>query len=86
MMKDNNSNYLLYGFVIGGILSAGLVIYFSSRFISKTNKNKRERKNKFYEGIDDIFEASAKENQDDDAHIDKETEIGIIDELFSRTN
>lgn len=85
-MKDNNSNYLLYGFVIGGILSAGLVIYFSSRFISKTNKNKRERKNKFYEGIDDIFEASAKENQDDDARIDKETEIGIIDELFSRTN
>lgn len=85
-MKDNNSNYLLYGFVIGGIFSAGLVIYFSSRFISKTNKNKRERKNKFYEGIDDIFEASAKENQDDDARIDKETEIGIIDELFSRTN
>jgi hypothetical protein len=85
-MKDNNSNYLLYGFAIGGILSAGLVIYFSSRFISKTNKNKRERKNKFYEGIDDIFEASAKENQDDDARIDKETEIGIIDELFSRTN
>jgi hypothetical protein len=85
-MKDNNSNYLLYGFAIGGILSVGLVIYFSSRFISKTNKNKRERKNKFYEGIDDIFEASAKENQDDDARIDKETEIGIIDELFSRTN
>jgi hypothetical protein len=85
MMKNNKSNYLLYGLVIGGILSAGLVIYFSSRFIGKTKKNKRERKNKFYEGIDDIFEASAKNIPDDDTRIDKETEAGIIDELFSRT-
>jgi len=85
-MKENKSNFLLYGLVIGGILSAGLVIYFSSRFIGKTNKNKRERKNKFYEGIDDIFEASAKIKPDEDNSIDKETETGIIDELFSRSN
>jgi len=85
-MKKEKSNFLLYGFVIGGILSAGLIIYFSSRFINKSNKNKRERKHKFYEGIDDIFEESAKINQDEDTRIDKETEIGIIDELFSRTN
>lgn len=85
-MKNKEPNYLLYGLVIGGVLSAGLVIFLSSRFISKTNRNKRERKNKFYEGIDDIFETSAKSSQDDDARIDKETEAGIIDELFSRTN
>jgi hypothetical protein len=85
-MKENKSNFLLYGLVIGGILSAGLVIYFSSRFIGKTNKNKRERKNKFYEGIDDIFEASAKIKPDEANSIDKETETGIIDELFSRSN
>lgn len=85
-MKKNNSNYLLYGLIIGGILSTGLVIYFGSKFLNKTNKNKRERKNKFYEGIDDIFEASAKSKTDEDTTIDKETEAGIIEELFSRTN
>jgi len=85
-MKNKESNFLLYGLVIGGVLSAGLVLFLSSRFISKTNRNKRERKNKFYEGIDDIFEASAKSSQDDDTRIDKETEAEIIDELFSRTN
>lgn len=85
MMKDNKSKFLLYGLVIGGIVSAGLVIYFSSKVISKTNKNKRERKNKFYEGIDDIFEASAKSIKDEGASIDKETETEIVNELFSRT-
>jgi hypothetical protein len=84
-MKKNESNFLIYGLVIGGILGAGLFIYLSSRFINKTNKNKRERKNKFYEGIDDIFDESAKATPDD-TRIDKETEDGIIDELFSRTN
>ena len=84
-MKKNESNFLVSGLVIGGILGAGLIIYLSSRFISKTNKNKRERKNKFYEGIDDIFDESAKATPDD-TQIDKETEDGIIDELFSRTN
>lgn len=84
-MKKNNSNLLLYGLLIGGLVGAGLAVYYSSRFISKSNKQKRERKNKFYEGIDDIFEASAKNKMDDDSRIDKETEKGIIDELFSRS-
>lgn len=85
-MKKKESNFLFYGLVIGGILSAGIVIYLSSKIVSKTNKNKRERKNKFYEGIDDIFEASAKLDNPEENSIDKETESGIVDELFSRTN
>lgn len=85
-MKKNNSNLLLYGLVIGGLIGSGLAIYYGSRFISKSNKQKRERKNKFYEGIDDIFDTSAENNIDDDSRIDKETEKGIIDELFSRPN
>ena len=85
MMKKNESNFLVSGLVIGGIFGVGLFILLSSRFISKTNKNKRERKNKFFEGIDDIFDESAKATPAD-TRIDKETEDGIIDELFSRTN
>ena len=85
-MKKNNSNLLLYGLIIGGVIGAGLAIYYGSRFINKTNKQKRERKTKFYEGIDDIFDQSAENKNDDDSRIDKETEKGIIDELFSRPN
>ena len=85
-MKKNKSNLLLYGLIVGGIVGAGLAIYFGSRFISENKKKKRERKHKFYEGIDDIFEASAVDNADDDSRIDQETEKGIIDELFSRPN
>jgi len=85
-MKKNNSNLLLYGLIIGGVIGAGLAIYYGSRFINKTNKQKRERKNKFYEGIDDIFDQSVENKSDDDSRIDKETEKGIIDELFSRPN
>ena len=85
-MKKNNSNLLLYGLIIGGLVGAGLAIYYGQRFISKNNKQKRERKNKFYEGIDDIFDASAQNKMDDDSRIDKETEKGIIEELFSRPN
>lgn len=85
-MKKNKSNMLLYGLIIGGVIGAGLVIYFGSNFISKNKKKKRERKYKFYEGIDDIFDASAKDVPDDDSRIDKDTEDGIIDELFSRSN
>jgi len=85
-MKKNQSNLLIYGLILGGIVGAGLAIYYGSRFISKSNKQKRERKNKFYEGIDDIFEASAQNRMDDDSRIDKETEKGIIEELFSRPN
>ncbi len=86
MMKKNDSNFLVYGLVVGGILSAGLVIFLSSRFINKTNRLKRERKHKFYEGIDDIFDESGKINPGNDNRIDKETENGIINELFSRSN
>ena len=85
-MSDNKSNILLYGLVIGGLIGAGLAVYFSSSFISKNYKKKRERKHKFYEGIDDIFESSSGDIEDEDTRIDKETEEGIIDELFSRTN
>ena len=85
-MKKNQSNLLLYGLIHGGLVGARLAIYYGSRFISKSNKQKRERKNKFYEGIDDIFEASAQNKMDDDSRIDKETEKGIIEELFSRPN
>ena len=85
-MKKNKSNLLLYGLIVGGIVGAGLAIYFGSRFISQNKKKKRERKHKFYEGIDDIFEASAQNKMDDDSRIDKDTEKGIIDELFSRSN
>ncbi len=85
-MKDKNSNYLLIGLIVGGLVSAGLVIYFSSRFVSKSKKNKRERKNKFYEGLDDIFDASAKNIADEDSSVDKVSEKEIIDELFSRSN
>jgi gas vesicle protein len=86
MMKKNQSSLLLYGLILGGIVGAGIAIYYGSRFISKSNKQKRERKNKFYEGIDDIFNTSAENKTDDDSRIDKETEKGIIDELFSRPN
>jgi len=85
-MKKNKSNLLLYGLLIGGLIGAGLTIYYGSKYIIKNNKRKRERKNKFYEGIDDIFEASAKNIIDEDSRIDKDTEKGIIDELFSRSN
>jgi gas vesicle protein len=85
-MKKNKSNLLLYGLILGGIVGAGIAIYFGSRFVSQNKKKKRERKHKFYEGIDDIFEASAADNADDDSRIDQETEKGIIDELFSRPN
>jgi len=85
-MKKNNSNLLFYGLILGGIVGAALTIYYSSRFISKNNKKRRERKHKFYEGIDDIFDASAGNKSDNDFRIEEETEKGIVDELFSRAN
>jgi hypothetical protein len=84
MMKKNKSNLLLYGLIVGGLVGAGLAIYYSSRFIIKSKNQKRERKHKFYEGLDDIFDSSAENKIDNDTRIDKETEKGIIDELFSR--
>lgn len=85
-MKNKKSNLLLYGLIVGGIVGAGLAIYFGSRFISENKKKKRERKHKFYEGLDDIFDSSAENKIDNDSRIDQETEKGIIDELFSRPN
>lgn len=85
-MKKNKSNLLLYGLIVGGLVGAGLAIYYSSRFIIKSNSNKRERKHKFFEGLDDIFDSTSQNKNDDDSRIDKETEKGIIDELFSRPN
>jgi gas vesicle protein len=85
-MKKNKSKLLLYGLIVGGIVGAGLAIYYSSRFISQNKKKKRERKHKFYEGLDDIFDSSAENKIDNDSRIDQETEKGIIDELFSRPN
>jgi esterase/lipase len=85
-MKKDESNSLLLGLILGGILSAGLAILVSSRFIINNNRIKKERRHKFFEGLDDIFDESGKPSEDDDNKIDKETEDGIIDELFSRTN
>ena len=39
-MKKNNSNLLLYGLIIGGLIGAGLTIYYGSRYIIKNNKRK----------------------------------------------
>ena len=86
MMKKDESNFLIYGLVIGGILSSGLVILLSSMFIRKTSRNKRERQHKFFEGIDDIFDESAISEKPENNRMDNESEDGIIDELFSRNN
>jgi len=85
-MKKNKSNLLIYGLILGGLVSAGLSIYYSSKCIIKSNSKKRERKHKFFEGIDDIFDSITEDKIDNDSRIDKETEKGIIDELFSRPN
>ena len=85
-MKEKESHLLLYGVIIGSLVGAGVAIYFSSKFISNTRKNLRERKHKFYEGIDDIFDTDHGDANQEDSRIDKDTEEGIIDELFSRTN
>ena len=85
-MKNNKSSFLFYGMIIGGLIGTGVAIYVSTRLIVKNLKAKRERKHKFYEGIDDIFDSKYDDNADEDSRIDKETEEGIIDELFSRTN
>ena len=85
-MKNKDSNLWLYGMIIGGLIGTGIAIYFSSKFISKTRMNLRERKRRFYEGIDNIFDSELDTDNNDDTKIDKATEEGIINELFSRTN
>ena len=84
-MNNKKSFFLLYVLVFGSLIGAGVAVYFTSKFISSNIQKRRDRKHKFYEGIDDIFD-SIPEEVDDDSRIDKETEEGIIDELFSRTN
>jgi gas vesicle protein len=85
-MKDNKSNILLYGLIIGGLVGAGVAIYFGSRYFNERRKRNRFTNNKFYEGIEDIFESKHEDAKDDDTLIDKETEKDIIDQLFSKTN
>ena len=84
-MKEKEPNLLLYGVMMGGLIGTGIAIYFSSKCIGRYKKNKHERRHKFYEGIDDIFDTKPGDVEED-TRIDKETEEGIIDELFSRTN
>jgi hypothetical protein len=85
-MNNKKSNFLLFGIIIGGLLGVGLTVCLSSRLIIKYRAKKRDRKHKFYEGIEDIFDSEPGDSKSEDSVIDKETEEGIIDELFSRTN
>jgi hypothetical protein len=85
-MSKNNSSGLIYGFILGGLITAGFLIYFGSKYISKSKTRKQERKHKFYEGIDNIFDTKYEKTDTGDAYIDDATEKGIIEELFSRSN
>ncbi len=84
-MSKKKSNLLLDGLIIGGIIGAGVAVYFGTKAVIDSNKKKKERKHKFYEGIDDIFDESAKDIASSDTKnlIDDEKEI--TDELFSRS-
>lgn len=82
-MKENKSNVLLYGLIIGGLVGAGVAIYFTSKYFTEKRRINRIRKNKFYEGIEDIFDTKDLEstgNNDSDETTEKE----IIDQLYSR--
>lgn len=83
-MSKKKSNLLLYGLILGGIIGAGIAIYFGSKSVINTNKKKKERKHKFFEGIDDIFDESAKDVADSNSKLESESEKEIADELFSR--
>lgn len=83
-MSKKKSNLLLYGLILGGIIGAGIAIYFGSKAVINTNKKKKERKHKFFEGIDDIFDESAKDVADSNSKLESESEKEIADELFSR--
>jgi gas vesicle protein len=84
-MSKNKSNLLLYGLILGGLIGAGVAVYFGTKAVINSNKKKKERKHKFYEGIDDIFEDSAKDIAASDAKNSGEDEKEIVDELFSRS-
>jgi len=85
-MSKNKSNLLLYGLIFGGIIGAAVAIYFSSRAITSSNRKKKERKHKFFEGIDDIFDESAKDVAGSESRNESDSEKEIVDELFSRSN
>lgn len=85
-MSKNKSNLLLYGLIIGGIIGAGVAVYFGSKAVINNKRKKKERKHKFYEGIDDIFDDSAKDVADSNSKLESESEKEIVDELFSRSN
>ncbi len=86
MMSKQKSNLLLFGIIIGGIVGISLAAYFGSKALLSNNKRKKERKHKFFEGIDDIFDASGKDIADSDSNIQSDAEKEIADELFSRSN
>lgn len=85
MMKKEKSHTLLYGLILGGIIGAGVIIYFGSKFINTTQKNKRERKHKFFEGLDDIFESSAQNIPVKDSQSDDNSDNAIVEEIFNRS-
>ncbi|MFI5237340.1 MAG: hypothetical protein ACHQLA_05330 [Ignavibacteriales bacterium] len=78
-MKNNKSNILLYGLLIGGLVGAGAAIYFTSKYFTEKRKINRMKKNKFYEGIEDIFDASGAETPDENIISEQE----ILDQLYS---
>lgn len=85
-MSKNKSNLLLYGIILGGIIGAGITVYFGSKAVINNKRNKKERKHKFFEGIDDIFDASSRDIADSGLKIQSDAEKEIADELFSRSN
>ncbi|MCK7521681.1 MAG: hypothetical protein MZV64_30345 [Ignavibacteriales bacterium] len=50
-MKKNKSNLLLYGLIVGGIVGAGLAIYFGSRFISQNKKRNAKESTNFMKAL-----------------------------------
>lgn len=85
-MSKNKSNLLLYGIILGGIIGAGIAVYFGAKAAITNKKNKKERKHKFFEGIDDIFDESSIDLSDSPDDRQSKAEKEIVDELFSRSN
>ena len=64
-MKNNKSNILLYGLLIGGLAGAGVAIYFTSKYFTEKRRINRVKKNKFYEGIEEIFDSKDVDSTED---------------------
>lgn len=84
-MGKTKSNLLLYGLIFGGLIGAGVAVYFGTKAVINSNKKKKERKHKFYEGIDDIFDESARDVAVADTKNSSEDDKEVVDELFSRS-